>query len=428
MTRCPFALRDPRRAPLPSTPLRCALAAALVCTLLAPRSTLAAPDASRGPGWVRPEREELRAVLGLRHVVRVDEPPFMALYPQQWAPPCITADRSLVVVAAASGVLHALDLASGQPRWARRDLGQLGLGCGRDAARVFVGAEGRVLGLDAASGRTQWSSDVGGMVGGPITVTGTLAIVPVRPNNYVALDAVNGEVRWRLRRSKSDAISVRGQAPATVDPARRLAFLGNADGSVQAVALDSGELRWTQRLSGVRTDDPFPDVDAQPVLDASGDLWVASYNGGLFALDPASGEVRRRVEVVKHVTGLREVPHAGLLVASIGDGQVVGVHAASGLVRWRYRMKKAVPTPPEVLEGGRVVVGSGRGGLVVLEPLDGRPRQIAVGTASLQARLAADGKDLVALSSRGHVLFLRVGEGFGVSGAQPHDRAPDLHF
>jgi hypothetical protein len=74
------------------------------------------------------------------------------------------------------------------------------------------------------------------------------------------------------------------------------------------------------------------------------------------------------------------------------------------------------------------VVGSGRGGLVVLDPLDGRPRQIAVGTAALQARLATDGKDLIALSSRGHVLFLRVGEGFGVSGARPHDRAPDLHF
>jgi outer membrane protein assembly factor BamB len=396
--------------------------------VFSPSVSAAAPEAARGPGWVRPERDELRAVLGLRHVVRVDEPPFMALYPQQWAPPCITADRSLVVVAAASGVLHALELETGQPRWARRDLGQLGLGCGRDTTRVFVGAEGRVFALDAASGRTEWSTDVGGMVGGPITVVGSVAVVPVRPNNYVAVDPTNGEVRWRLRRGKSDAISVRGQAPATVDVPRRLAFLGNADGSVQAVALDSGELRWTQRLSGVRADDPFPDVDAQPVLDASGYLWVASYNAGLFALDPSNGEIRRRVEAVKHVTGLREIPHAGVLVASIGDGQVVGVHAASGLVRWRYRMKKAVPTAPEVIEGGRVVVGSGRGGLVVLDPLDGRPRQIAVGTAALQARLATDGKDLIALSSRGHVLFLRVGEGFGVSGARPHDRAPDLHF
>ncbi len=402
--------------------------AAVLAVILAPHQAPAAPDPARSVGWVRPERDELRTVIGLRHVVRVDEPPFMAIYPQQWAPPCVTTDRGLVVVATASGVLQAVDLATGELRWARRDLGQLGLGCGRDASRLFVGAEGRVVGLDPSSGRTQWSADIGGTVGAPITVTGTLAIVPVRPNNYVALDAVSGEVRWRLRRGKSDAISVRGQAPATVDPGRRLVFLGNADGSVQAVALDTGELRWTQRLSSVRADDPFPDVDAQPVLDGDGNLWVASYNGGLFVLDPATGEIRRRVEVVKHVTGLREVPHAGLLVASIGDGQVVGVHAASGLVRWRYRMKKAVPTPPEVIDGGRVVVGSGRGGLVVLEPLDGRPRQVAVGTAAFQARLVVDGKDVIALSNRGHLLLLRVGEGFGVSGARPHDRAPDLHF
>ena len=178
---------------------------------------------------------------------------------------------------------------------------------------------------------------------GDITVEGSLAIVPVRPNAFlgVSLTSSTAAQVWRVQRPTPEGISVRGQAPATLDSKRNIAYVGFSDGTLMAVDAEDGTTLWQRIIGNPR--EFFADVDTQPVLvDGGAAVLAASYNGGLTKLKTDSGEVIYQKPELTRLIALAETA-PGRVVATHGDGRVLGLYSDTGAVRWRYRIKRGAP-------------------------------------------------------------------------------------
>jgi outer membrane protein assembly factor BamB len=76
----------------------------------------------------------------------------------------VVAD-GVVYVGTLRGVLHAIDAASGQDRWAFRAGGPVLHSCAASGGKVVFGcADGRVYGINAADGKQAWAVDTGAAV------------------------------------------------------------------------------------------------------------------------------------------------------------------------------------------------------------------------------------------------------------------------
>lgn len=391
------------------------MSSALVTTALLLGVLGAAPEDARG--WVRPSPTELTKVFGLRWAVQLAEPATLTLQPEQWSAPYVTRDRALVLAATSSGRLEARSITTGDVVWKRLGLGALGASMAECRGRVLVSSGSTLFALDVDKGEERWRLDLqGGGIGGGIVVTGTVAIVPVRSNTYLAIDAVKGSVLWRAKRPTPDGITMRGQATPAIDVAAGRVYLGFSDGVLNAVSLATGELAWTATLG--RAAQAFADIDAEPILvDGGRTVMVASYSGGLFGLDAATGKVSWKRDALARITGLARAGATGLVIGSHADGQVLGL-ADDGTVRWRYRLRHGAPTDAVDLGRGLVAIGSTEGSLAILDARTGKPRQLVGTAAGLSVAPSWRDPELALFTNEGMLVALRFGRGSGIAPAR----------
>ncbi len=362
--------------------------------------------------WVEPQAHTLKTVFGLRYKRSYASFKLLQTNAEEWTEPLISADRSRIYVGTRSGVLETLDLATGESLWKRKDMGTMGYGMAEYRGYLVLGSDSSLVAVDQQIGRDRWKVDLGAKIGAAFVVTGTVAVVPIRPNALVAVDLVSGNILWRAKRPTPEGISVRGQCPPTVDAARNRVFAGFSDGSLLSLDLVSGKTNWVATLGKRR--DFFADVDVQPLLtDGGRALLTASYNGGLFKVDTETGKIIWQQDL-KRVTGLTRV-EPGLIVASLGSGQVAGIYEANGKVRWRYKLRRGYPTKAISLAHGLTAFGVSQGPLTVLDIGTGRPVQLLTPGSGLSVPPVVEGPDLIALSNRGMLLVLRHGAGIGVA-------------
>lgn len=365
---------------------------------------VAAPAPAAAPIWRRPNRDELRRVVGIRYLKDLSRFEMLAVHAQQWGRCYISKDGARLYVPDRWRTLRAFELSTGALLWERRGVGNVGPSMFEQGGRLWVGAGSELIALSPATGEQKQQLPLDGWVGASPTISGSLAILPLRPNSFVAVDLDTHKERWRVTRATPELLTVKGQARATVDEARGLAYLGFSDGMLMAVSLANGQTQWMAPLGRRRAF--FPDVDAQPLL-IDGLLLAASYNHGLFWLDPKTGEVKQRQDVL-HITHLLEAG-PDLLIAATGDGEVVGL-TRGGQPRWRYRMEQGYAHRPELL-GEYVVFGSAGGPLTVLEQKTGRPLQLINPGSGFSTSPAVRGEDLAVLTNEATLLVLKKGAG-----------------
>lgn len=224
---------------------------------------------------------------------------------------------------------------------------------------VLVGNEaGRLLRLDP-QGEPVWQVELGREVAARPTVSADSIIVGTVGGTLVSLALADGSERWRLT----------GQ-PAVLTPL--VSDMGSAyvvapDGSVRALAVESGETRWRRPLP---PDEPLPDATRPlpaPILEG-GVLVVGLGDAGLFALSPQDGTVRWRHPVTQ-VLGLEA--QGEVLYVSSRKGEVLALGLADGQVRWRQTSASALTSPPSFARD-HVWVGTEEPLLLALAPQDGR--------------------------------------------------------
>jgi outer membrane protein assembly factor BamB len=320
-------------------------------------------------GAARAGRLQLRWV---RHLTPDLEGPFM---PIERAVAALDPLADRVYVGSSTGDLWALD-GRGAQVWMYHASSGIGSQPLLDPSRdeLFVAIDdGRLHALTASTGALRWTTEIGGAVGRTPVATDDAIYLVTDADVVIAFDRATGEALWRYRREAPEGFYITEHAGILLREQRLIT--GFTDGVVLCLDARDGSVLWTRdtiaELPATDDDDGlrFTDVDTTPVLAADG-LYIASFAGGLYRLDPANGTVLWHRDELTGVTGIVEAP-GDLLILSSGDLGVVAIDARSGEQRWVAPIERGAPTPG-VVTGDVVVLGESEGGLVALSTADGR--------------------------------------------------------
>lgn len=295
---------------------------------------------------------------------------------------------------------------------------------------VYFGSnDGALYKVDAEDGDLHWrfmsASEVQRK---PVLHRGLLYFANAN-DTVVAVDPATGEMRWNYHRAPIGGMSISGYAgPAVMDDRVFFAF---SDGHVMALDAKEGASLWqpvdlsaeAEQSQGYQVPKYF-DVDTTPVVDrlSTGPVvYVATYAGGLFALDAATGAQVWSNDRVLGVTELSlwsqpahtprgggpTIPARKLLLASTGTSGLWALETEDGTEAWRLALPAGgVSAPAEI--AGALLVTTTRHGVFLLSPLNGKVIDGIDLGMSFSMAPAAYGNRAFVLSDGGSWLSLHV--------------------
>jgi outer membrane protein assembly factor BamB len=181
------------------------------------------------------------------------------------------------------------------------------------AGRVVFGSyDKHVYALDAATGRELWRRDTKGAVVSTPALHGDVAIVGNRAYDLLGLDVRTGEVRWKRYVWMSWV-----ESSATLRDA--VAYVGSSDAAaVFAVDAATGAKRWTADVQGWAWGQPAVTGSRVYTGTSSQVGYPAGHQGGVLALDRATGAVTWRYPAPTPASGPYGFPGS----PALGDGLV----------------------------------------------------------------------------------------------------------
>ena len=281
-----------------------------------------------------------------------------------------TVADGVVILGTVSGTVRAVDAESGQSVWthdtelpvratptAADGVAYLGTGDPRDD-----NDRGAVVALRTTTGTAQWSRQLDGPVTSAVARDDETVYAGTTAGTLHALAADTGVTRWRVDLDET----VTG-APVVTDG--RLYVVDRS--GVSALVPSDGERLWRVSLGDrVR---PVNHDDAGSVTVADDTLYVVDGDGGVIAVDAATGERRWRTALSAAAT-TPTVADGRLFVPVTGDGgqHTVALDAETGDVAWRGPDGDRSLDSPTVAGG---VVYAGRPtGLTALDSQTGERR------------------------------------------------------
>jgi len=286
-------------------------------------------------------------------------------------PPAVANGR--VYAASPNGKLAALDADSGKTVWENsselRWSGGPGIGEGTLVAGTL---DGQVVAFNPDSGSERWRAVASSEVISTPAIARGLAVVRSNDGRVFAFSITSGERRWVYDRGLP-SLTLRGNARPVISGST--VYLGYDGGAVVALKLEDGSLLWEQAASegeGRTELERMVDIDGD-IVASGAEVYVASYNGRVVALDAGSG----RPLWTRDMSVYGGVALAGdRLLVSDADGTVWALDRRSGASLWRQDgLAHRWLTTPSVA-GDHVVVGD----------LDGYLHWLTLDTGSMAAR------------------------------------------
>jgi outer membrane protein assembly factor BamB len=213
-----------------------------------------------------------------------------------------------------------------------------------------------------------WSCDLGAPTWAPPVVADGIVYVGTQDGSFHAVRAADGRKLWTWtgpHRLDGQTV-VRSAALFFVDGNNDLVCLNRADGT----------LRWRTALyDAALTGRPLPDnptFNRRTVfpLVLDGIIYCGSADGGLYALDVATGEKLWRHDARAPIFSGVALHDADTLLFGTMDGSVVGLDRRTRQETLRAKVGGGVVTTP-VVAGGRLIIGSRDYSLYGLDPADG---------------------------------------------------------
>ncbi len=214
--------------------------------------------------------------------------------------------------------------------------------------QVLVGSAGRdyaLYSLDAKTGNPKWAKPFTAedeWVASPLVVGNTI-YAPNNNGTLYALDLATGQLSWSLH--------VAGALWSTPVTNGKLLFLTSLDHRVYAVDMQAHTLAWSQPR------DLGGSIASAPLLAADGTaLYVGSFAGKIFALDPNTGrDVWSPVSLSAWAWSTPLQIDANLYVGDIA-GNLHALAAADGKSVWpQIAPDNAITASPVAVPGGVVV-------------------------------------------------------------------------
>jgi outer membrane protein assembly factor BamB len=202
--------------------------------------------------------------------------------------------------------------------------------------RLFVVSRGTIRALDAATGEDLWSVQVEMAIAAPLVWDSGWLIAVAEPGEVLAFRAADGHLVWRR--------SVGATSPHPAVPGGDNAlYFSLADGRVVALALQTGDVLWEQKLAGTLS---------APAA-AKDRVFVGSTDNFFYAFDDDSGAPEWKWRNGGDVIGAA-VDGDIVYFASL-DNIIRAVNRGNGNQRWKKPTGTRPVLPPRAF-GGIVVL------------------------------------------------------------------------
>jgi outer membrane protein assembly factor BamB len=375
----------------------------------------------------------------------------------------IDAKHRRLFVGSSDRGLYCLDARDGTPLWRFETVGDVQSAPLYDPeteSLYFGSGDGALYKLDARNGELRYRFATNSEVAErPVLVKDRLYFVNAN-DTVIALDAATGKMLWNQHRTPVNGMQIAGHSGLLVWGSR--VYVGFSDGMVVAFDATSGAERWQPVDLGAEAESNLGaipqhfDVDTTPVpgfIDGSPVVYVASSEGGLFALDadtgtqvwqnsavlgtsqlllwdqsarrgagsvgdasssPASGDALVAGATSNGASAFR----SRLLIAATGSTGLWGIDPTDGSVVWRSKLPDGGVAGPVPVAGALMVTAS-QLGIYLVSPLNGRVIDGLHLTEGVSALPSALGSHAFVLTNQGQLTAIHV--------APPNDDA-DAEF
>jgi len=277
-------------------------------------------------------------------------------------------DGNRIYAASRDGNVVALHPESGKEFWRTKLDIELSAGPGvGDDLVVVAAADGLLIALDADSGVEKWRTNVTGESLARPVIKDDLVVIITIDNILRAVSAFDGSERWTIEQS-TPVLTMRGSASPVLVGSSVIAGFDN--GRLVSVNLSTGDIDWEAMLSP-----PSGRSDLERLADVDGlisvvgqDIYASGYQGSVAAVASESGQLlwTRDVSTYEGVSA-----DWNNLYTVSDDGSVIALTRRNGDEAWRQEaMIRREPTLP-VSFHTTVAVGDFEGYLHFFNNFDG---------------------------------------------------------
>ena len=250
-----------------------------------------------------------------------------------------------------------------------------------------VGGGGGVEAYDVRRGRRIWRWREGQVQAGVVRVGATL-VVPLLDGRLAGLDVATGDVRWE--RASPTGVQFHA-APLAVGT--DVIVSDDAGTVVRLRALDGAE-QWRAEVGAPVYAPPTADVGA---------VYISTTRGDLARLDAGTGDVAWQVQDEEPLRVSSAAVGATGLAVGYSDGTVRGIDPTTGVERWRMQGDGNVTAQP-VWIGDRVAVGTLDRQLLIVDGRTGREEWSTELRGRVKSALTVGSGLLVVLVEPRHVI------------------------
>jgi outer membrane protein assembly factor BamB len=283
----------------------------------------------------------------------------------------------IVYAVAAEGAVTGFDASSGRSV-VRIEAGEpVSGGVGAGAGLVLLGTpKGEVLAFDR-EGKALWRAQLSGEVLARPEIEGGIVIARTGDGRIHGLDVATGKSRWMYQRA-TPALSVRTHAGVVVY--RGAVFAGFPGGRLVALALPNGKIGWEAVVAlprGTTELERVADVTSLPVIDGKL-VCAAAYQGRVACFEVQNGSLLWARDV-SSVAGIGV--DARYLYVTDDRSAVLALDKSSGASIWRQ----------DKLAGRNVSAPLALGRYVVVGDFEGYVHLLSREEGSFAGRIATDG-------------------------------------
>jgi outer membrane protein assembly factor BamB len=318
-------------------------------------------------------------------------------------------DGDRVFTADADGRVVAVEAASGRTLWQAETKLDITGGPGVGEGLVLVGTgNAEVAALDAATGAPRWTTRVTSEVLSVPAAAEGKVIIHAIDGRLVGHDAADGKPRWQYDRVAS-GLGLRASSSPVVAGTR--AVSGMAGGKLVMLDIASGAPVWETTVTV-----PTGRSELARVVDIAGDplvhqgsIYVATYNADVASVDEGSGQVGWRRKLSSYAPLATD---GRAVYASDDSGTVWALDARNGAALWKQDALRARRLSGPAAVGDYVVVGDFEGYVHWLSAQDGSfVARSRVGSAPITAQPQVVGSTVYVLGDKGDLAALRPAAG-----------------
>jgi len=238
---------------------------------------------------------------------------------------------------------------------------------------VYFGSEDRCLyAVDMETGREKWKFVTGGAVNSSPAVFADLVFFGSFDGYFYAVDARTGLEKWKFQtggEKRFEAAGLFGLKPANImmsDPWDTFlsspvvddstVFFGSGDGSLYALDIENGRLKWKFDTGGV--------VHSSPAV-SGGVVYCGSWDGFLYAVEAGTGKEKWRFRTGKDpenhlMEGIQSSPAVadGLVCFGSRDAHLYALDAATGDEKWAFSTEPSWVVASPAISNGVVYFGT----------------------------------------------------------------------